>query len=216
MANWVKALEVITKYKISRPTLKYWKDRGWIKSKYIHDRLAVYDLDSVLSEAERVELAAEKYGTTAPEKVKPRLNIVYARVPADGTKTDLLNQLVVIKSYTSSKNINIDKTLIDVGSGISNERKEFNNLLKLVCEEKVDTVYLLCQDRLTRFGFNIIETVFKNFGTKIELVATDEFQNETLVQELFEDLENLLKNYCMKVSGEAQTKLNEIIEFLGE
>lgn len=212
MANWVQSSDVMKIYNISRPTLKYWVSRGWIKTKLINAKRFAYDLDSVLLGDDRNGLNEDG----APIAEPPRINIIYARIPTNGTKTDLVNQLVSIKSYTTSRNIRIDKTLIDIDSGISSDRKEFNNLLKLVIQRKVDKVYLLSRDRLSRFGFNVLELVFSNFGTKIEFCVADEFQDETLVQELFEDLETLLKSYCMKVSGDSQAKLNEIIEFLSE
>lgn len=217
MVTWVKAAEILKKYKITYPTLKDWKDKGWIQSKQLHARACLYDIDSVLTLDERAELYKSIPKPTPKPRIKPekeRINIAYVRVPMNAPKEDLINQLVAIKSHVASKNVTLNKTLIDVGSGTSVDRKEFNNLIKLVCERKVKTVYLLCRDRLVRFSFNIFENIFKDFGTKIELIDTDEFKDETIEQELFKDLKELIEYYCMKVDGDSQTKLNKIIGYL--
>lgn len=211
MSTWVKAAEILKKYKISYPTLKDWRTKGWVQSRQINATTCLYDIDSVLTLDEREALYKSQ------PKIKPekkRINIAYVRVPVNAPKEDLIDQLVAIKSHAASKGIVFDKTLIDVGSGTSVDRKEFNNLIKLVCERKVKTVYLLCRDRLVRFSFNIFENIFKDFGTKIELIDTDEFKDETIEQELFKDLKELIEYYCMKVDGDSQTKLNKIIGYL--
>lgn len=58
--KYVKAKEAIEALKISRPTLKAWKDSGKIKSKKISDKLYLYDIDSVLGKNSNDEIAHDQ------------------------------------------------------------------------------------------------------------------------------------------------------------
>lgn len=55
--NFVKAKEALEALKISRPTLKAWKDSGKIKVKKMSDKLYLYDIDSVLGKNSNAEIA---------------------------------------------------------------------------------------------------------------------------------------------------------------
>ena len=48
------------------------------------------------------------------------------------------------------------------------DRKNFQRLITLVKEGKVDTVYISYKDRLTRFGFDYFDYIFNLFGTKLK------------------------------------------------
>lgn len=188
MANWVTSDEATKQLNITLNKLIYWRDRGWITTKKINNRKYLFDLDSVSKRDNSL--------------VSNSLNVIYARIPNNGTKADLIQQISEIKSYTSGKGINIDKMFIEVGSGLGSDRPEFNKLLNLIFTRKINTVYLYRSDRLVRFSFNILDSIFHYFGARIELLKNDDFEDETFVQELFEDWSRLLDNYCLKTVGE--------------
>ena len=54
--------------------------------------------------------------------------------------------------------------LSDIGSGLGAARKRLQQLLKLVCDDRVAEVAITSPDRLTRFGTAYLETLFTSFG----------------------------------------------------
>ena len=69
----------------------------------------------------------------------------------------------------------------------------------MIFKNKVDTVYILFKDRLTRFGFDYIKNICEMFNTKIEILDNDEFRNKDNEKELTEDLIAIMHHYSMKV-----------------
>jgi predicted site-specific integrase-resolvase len=50
------------------------------------------------------------------------------------------------------------KIVEDIGSGINYKKDGLNQLLELVSQNKISTLYILHKDRLVRFGFELIES----------------------------------------------------------
>ena len=64
------------------------------------------------------------------------------------------------------------------------------------------------KDRLVRFGYEILEQIFKYFGCTI-LVLNDVLENKTYEQELTDDLISIIHYFTMK-SYSHRRKLNKI------
>lgn len=75
-------------------------------------------------------------------------------------------------------------------------RNQFNQLLDMVINNEINTVIIENKDRLVRFGFDLIETIFTKHGTNIVIVS--EAENKTYEQELTDDLISIIHYYSMK------------------
>ena len=112
-------------------------------------------------------------------------------------KGDLERQKERLYSYAISNAYTISKQFSDIKSGMEFEkRKDFMNLLNMVCENRIKTVIVENKDRLVRFGFNLLEEVFKLHGT--EIVVISETPNKSYEQELTDDLISIIHYYSMK------------------
>lgn len=112
-------------------------------------------------------------------------------------KGDLERQKERLYSYAISNGYTISKQFSDIKSGMEFEkRKDFMNLLNMVCENRIKTVIVENKDRLSRFGFNLLEEVFKLHGT--EIVVISETPNKSYEQELTDDLISIIHYYSMK------------------
>jgi len=78
--------------------------------------------------------------------------IGYARVSSNTQKDDLERQIEAITQYAKEQGWNIE-ILKDIGSGLNEDRKSFQKLLKMVMDKEVSKVIVTYPDRLTRFGF---------------------------------------------------------------
>lgn len=128
-----------------------------------------------------------------------RKTFIYARVSTPAQKSQLDNQIEMIKSYCFSKGIKIDGIYSDVASGISyDKRKSFFGMLDLVLENKVEKIIITYKDRLSRIGFNLFVNLFKKFGCEIEVIS--EVGSKKLdSEEIFEEIVSLLHCYSMKM-----------------
>lgn len=88
------------------------------------------------------------------------------------------------------------------------ERTNFDKICQMIFKDEVDTLVIENKDRLTRFGFDMLEKFFKYFGTKV-LVLNDSVENKTYEQELTEDLISVIHYFTMK-SYSHRRKLNKL------
>jgi len=137
-----------------------------------------------------------------------RMNVIYCRVSNTKQKEDLDKQEKILKEYVVSNGNRIDCVLKDIASGMNEDRKGLNDLIKMVIENKVDKIFISYKDRLTRFGFSYFEHIFKQFNTKIEVVnltGEEDFQTE-----LTQDLISIIHHFSMKMYSNRRKELNRI------
>ena len=192
----MKAKEVLKLLNITRPTLCNYVKQGYIKVKRSPTGIYNYDEDSVLA---FIGLKKKKTNTKI---------ISYSRVSTQGQKKQLQEQTNRLYEYSISKGIELNEQLSDVKSGMSFDRKGFNKLCQEVIQGNVKLVIIENKDRLVRFGYEIIEGIFKYFGTSI-LVINDELSNKSYEQELTEDLISIIHYFTAK-SYSHRRKLNKL------
>lgn len=74
----------------------------------------------------------------------------------------------------------------------------------MVINKEVDTVYVLYKDRLVRFGFELLEFLFNEFGASIEVVNQ---RVETAQEELVTDLIQIITDFFTKLNGKRKNKV---------
>ena len=70
----------------------------------------------------------------------------------------------------------------------------------MVSRDEVRNIYITYKDRLTRFGFNYLKTMFEAHGTNI-IVVKDEKDIKTVEEELVEDMMSLIASFSGKLYG---------------
>jgi len=134
--------------------------------------------------------------------------IGYARVSSNTQKDDLERQIELIKSYARERDWEIE-ILKDVGSGLKEDRRSVQKLLKMVISKEVSKVIVAYPDRLTRFGFKTLEQFFKSYGTEIIVVNREE---KTPQEELVKDLITIISHFAGKLYGMRSHKYRKVIE----
>ncbi|RYE11643.1 MAG: IS607 family transposase [Rickettsiales bacterium] len=133
--------------------------------------------------------------TETEKENNDKLNIVYTRVSTHGQKDDLKRQKIQMqKKYP-------DHTYIeDIGSGINFNRKGFRKIIKLAIEGKINELVIAYKDRLTRFGYEFIEDLIKDYsnGKIVILNKTVELEPEI---ELAKDVLQVLNVFTAKMNG---------------
>ena len=179
----MRAADVLKILRIHRNTLSKYVKNGIINVTTLPNGQYDYDESSVY---------------TFLNKDIPRKKYIYARVSTAKQKSDLENQILLIKTYCVNKGIQIDGIYKDIASGINyDKRKEFFILLDEILNNRVDTVIISTKDRMSRIGFSLIENLFNKFGTKIEVIDCDT-NVKTDSEEIFEEIITLLQSFATK------------------
>lgn len=189
---YLSASEIKDLYRITSQTLHNWRLNGHIKFTRLPSGKIVYE--------------------PITDAKNNRVSVVYARVSNTKQKGDLDRQITVITEYAVKNGHKIDQVFSDIASGMNEDRKSFNSMLDLVCNNQIDTIFVSYKDRLTRFGFNYIENLCSRFGTKVEVVNLT--REEDFQTELVQDLISIIHHFSMKMYSNRRKELKKTKNYL--
>lgn len=199
----MKANEVMNLLNISRATLYRYRKSGKLK---INSKLSfnnyIYDDDSVYA------LIGYK------KEYKNKKIISYSRVSTQNQKEQLKEQTKRIYDSCISRGIVLDEQFEDIKSGMNSDRPSFQKIIQMIIQGKIELLIIENKDRLIRFGYDTLESIFKYFGCKI-LVLNDVLENKSYEQELTEDLISIIHYFTMK-NYSHRRKLNKLRKELEE
>jgi len=127
------------------------------------------------------------------------------RFPIRHSSTDEVGQGPTLSSLVSGVWV-----LSGIGSGLNTARKRLQQLLKLVCDDRVGEVAITYPDRLTRFGTLYLEMLFTSFD--VAFTVLDPTEEKTPEQELVEDLLSIIASFAGKLYGMRSHKQKELLE----
>ena len=189
----VSAKEAKEYFHITGPTLYQWKVKGKINAKQLSTKKILYDIDSF-----------EEF------QPKRKQNVIYARVSNTKQADDLSRQIEIVKSYAISNGVKIDKVYKEIASGMNENRKELNSMLREIFAGNIDKVFVSYKDRLTRFGFDYFKNILSEFGVEIVVIDELEETNSDFQKELTNDLISIIHHFSMKLYYKKKKKLKEI------
>jgi len=194
----LKAKEVLELLQITRPTLTKYVKQNLIKTITLPNGRYDYNKDSVYK---------------IFNKGVDRKTYLYARVSTPKQKTDLENQINLLKQFSFSNGYQINKVFQDIASGISFEkRKDFFKMLDDIIDGKVERVIITYKDRLSRVGFDLFYYLFKKYHCEI-IVMSEVGSAKLDSQEIFEEIVSLLHCYSMKLYSKRKgQKIKEVLK----
>ena len=139
-------------------------------------------------------------GMILDDTAKERKDIIYARVSSHDQEKhgDLDRQVLFLVEHVPD--LQNPLILKEVGSGLNDSRKKLEQMLAMVSAGEVRNVYVTYKDRLTRFGYHYLETMFNACGTKI-IVMKDREEEKSVQEELVEDMMSLIACFSGKLYG---------------
>ena len=87
----------------------------------------------------------------------------------------------------------------DIASGINFKRQGLSTILDSCLQRCIGDVVIAHRDRLSRFGFDLIQILIEKSGGR--LIVIDEEQMQSTEQELAEDLLSIVQIYCCRQMG---------------
>lgn len=139
------------------------------------------------------------------ESVK-EYTVIYARVSSSENKSNLESQAERLEHFCTVKGWKVNEVVKECASGLNDNRPE---LMKILTDRKATRLVVEHKDRLTRFGFNYINTLF----SECEIVVVNEVENK---EDLFEDFVSLVTSFCARIYGRRRSrrKTEELIKKL--
>ena len=198
MEEMLTSKQVQQIFKVTNQTLFNWRKSGKLPYTDIGARGYLYKRSDVMK---ILGLQEEKVN-------KKRKQIIYCRVSSTKQKEDLKTQEQLVVNYCNNNGIIPDEILSEVASGMNENREKFNQLLDMVLNGEVETVYITYKDRLTRFGYEYFESIFKKFNTNI-MVLNNVVNENNFQQELADDLISIIHHFSMKMYSNRRKQLNE-------
>ena len=133
------------------------------------------------------------------EPVKDQTVAVYARVSSSENKDNLERQAQRLIDYANAKGYKVEKVVKEIGSGLNDNRPKLQSLL---ADKSINLILVEHKDRLTRFGFNYIQTLLANSNRTVEVVNNLESPKEDLIA----DFTSVITSFCAKIYGQRRSK----------
>ncbi|AOY81912.2 IS607 family transposase [Moorena producens JHB] len=164
---------------LSRNTLRKYADNGTIKCEKTPGGTRLFDTESLLSLGRR--------------QSRQSATICYCRVSSSKQKDDLVRQVAYMHSLFPEAEI-----VKDIGSGLNYKRFGLRAILERLMRGDQLTIVVACRDRLTRFGFELIEYLVSLNGGKILVLDQPESCPES---ELTADLLSIIHVFSCRIHG---------------
>lgn len=131
-----------------------------------------------------------------PQDARPECTAVYARVSSSENKSNLKTQSRRIQDFCAAKGWVVHTVVEECGSGLNDDRKK---LLRLLKDRSVTRIVVEHKDRLTRFGYNYIKTLWPG-----ELVVINETTDDE--QDLMQDFVSLVTSFTARLYGRRRSR----------
>ncbi|NDC96548.1 IS607 family transposase [bacterium] len=195
--QYISAFKIAKQFNITSGTLRRWAEDG--KIRYLRPNVnngrggkRIYNIEDI-----------KKIFGINDQRLLQKPTICYARVSSTHQKEDLERQVNLLKEQYPNATI-----LKDIGSGLNWNRPGFKSLLEQVYSRNVQEVVVTYKDRMCRFGFELIEWIFKKSGVKL-VVLSKSAEHEELSKELSEDLLAITTVFVAKNNGIRASKYKQ-------
>ena len=192
-----KAAEILG---VHQRTLYLWEEKGLIETIRTPSNHRLYNVKKYLDSLKCENKACENLDELDS---RDKINICYVRVSSNGQKDDLERQKEqMINKYPNHVLIE------DIGSGLNLNKRGIKKIIKLAINGKINELVVAYKDRLTRFGYELIEELITEYsnGKIIILNETDKLEPE---EELVKDMMAIMNVYVAKMNGLRKYKLNQ-------
>ena len=134
------------------------------------------------------------------ENFNQKRAVLYARVSSNENRANLETQMERLKNYANAKGYKITNEVKEVGSGLNDKRKKLISILEN--RENYDFIIVEHKGRLTRFGFNYLETFMKSHKKEIEVMNDVSNNKEDLIQ----DFISIITSFCTRIYGQRRSR----------
>ena len=135
--------------------------------------------------------------------------IAYARVSSHDHKADLDRQKQVLELYCASQGWTFD-LIADLGSGMNYHKKGLKRLLDDILAGNVGRLVLTHQDRLLRFGAELVFAICQ--AKEVEVVIINRGEESSFEEELASDVLEIITVFSARLYGSRSHKNQKLID----
>jgi len=199
-ANYIAGKEASEILGVHQRTLYNWETNGLIETIRTPGNKRLYNVNKFIQNKKCTDTICTNLDDLDK---KEKLNICYVRVSSNNQKDDLMRQKTQMQQLYPSYII-----IEEIGSGLNLNKKGIKKIIKLAIAGKINELVVAYRDRLTRFGFELIEELIKDYskGKIIILNEKDKIEPE---EELVKDIMSIMNVYVAKINGLRKYRIKE-------
>jgi excisionase family DNA binding protein len=185
---------------VSRVTVIKWIKKGRITAYSVHGkwRIPYSEVERLLRDVQRVRRVA-----------------IYARVSSNTQKNDLERQVESLKPWVSRNFPSAEYVVVtDIASGLKEDRNGLRKLIEMAKRREIQAIVVAYRDRLTRFGFEYLKTLFNTLGVDVYVAFQEEPKD--YAQELVEDFVEIVTSFASRIYGKRSKRYRKVVECIGE
>lgn len=181
---------------VHQRTLYQWDEKGWIDTIRTNGNKRLYNVKKYLQE-KKCEADKKKCEEMIEniDKIEGKLKIIYARVSSQGQKDDLERQKTMLKKKYP-KHVLIE----DIGSGINLNKRGIRKIIHLAISGKIEELVVAHKDRLSRFGYELIEELIEKYSGG-HIIVVNKREEITPEEELAMDVLQIMNVFTAKMNG---------------
>jgi predicted site-specific integrase-resolvase len=189
--RWVSTGEACEFYGVAGNTVRRWADNGTIVSKRT-------------PRGPRRYFISEKGILSTEQNTSNRKNYIYVRVSSNKQREDMDRQEAFLRDKYPDHEV-----VKDIGSGLNYKRKGLLRLLRMSNKNEVGEIVVFSEDRLCRFGFELLEFQFSENNAKL---VVHEQLDKSPEEEFTEDILAILQVFACRWNGKRKYKINKNTE----
>lgn len=164
------------------------------------DRCGYFTSDSrTMGKHRRYKLSKlQAYLNEATELPDHKMVVGYARVSSSDQKDDLTRQKEVLNAACAEYS-NEYEVICDLGSGINYRKQGLLRLIRLILSGCVGTLLLTHEDRLLRFGYDLLLKICEFHG--VNVVVLNECHEQNFEERLAKDLITIITVFSSRLYG---------------
>ena len=152
--------------------------------------------------------AAASPAAASPEEP---LTVCYARVSSHDQKADLDRQQAALEAYCATKGWRT-RVIRDLGSGMNYRKKGLQELLELILHRRFERLVITHQDRLLRFGAELVFRLCELQG--IEIVIVHQGEQPSFEEELAQDVLEIITVFSARLYGSGSHQSKQLLDAL--
>ena len=152
--------------------------------------------------------AAASPAAASPEEP---LTVCYARVSSHDQKSDLDRQQAALEAYCATKGWRT-RVIRDLGSGMNYRKKGLQELLELILHRRFERLVITHQDRLLRFGAELVFRLCELQG--IEIVIVHQGEPPSFEEELAQDVLEIITVFSARLYRSRSHQSKQLLDAL--
>ena len=178
---------------VHQRTLYLWESKKKIETIRTPGGKRLYNVRKFINtNSEYLKINGDKTNNQLDAK---KLNICYIRVSSINQSNDLERQRAVMKKLFPKYEI-----IEDIGSGLNLNKRGIRKIINMAIQGKINNLVVAYKDRLTRFGFELIESLIKDYSNG-NIIVLNKLKSLKPEEKLVNDVMALMNVYVAKMNG---------------